>query len=414
MKDSNTPNARNMSAHPHYFGTYLNMARHNAYMILKYLSEKYVDKSLGEEKALDESKLHQAPVLNLLIKSKKPDEVYALIGDLRHHFPFLRYHDVLNDKAKVTVSEEAVEALAFKMQGGIGEKKETKPTELQPEQYAQLLKSLLEWMNTLRNYFSHYKTTPRFRFDKEDIFYKIYDAALFRLVDKNKQTKRYDNFNQADIDALERNTAAIKAKRVPYKISQTEIDEKALTYFICLFLEPKYASMFLSRLDGFPQKTTEGKMPLKEKAPLKAYTMFCCRLPQPKLESSDIMLDMLNELNRCPSDLYPILSEADKDRRFKVVLNADDIKDEDVLENSIKNEENTEGSPQEVVLQRHDDRFPYFALRYFDDTNAFTTLRFHVKLGKLLKKNKYDKIMYGESRERELTQPIFKIGRAHV
>ncbi len=402
MKQISMPNARNRQEHPHYFGTYLNMARHNAYMILSYLSEKYND-----NKPIDEAKLHQAGVLNLLVNSKKPDETYKLIGDLRHHFPFLCYKDVLHERDKATVKKADLLRLADKLNSGKDKKKEVKPDELQPKEYADLLKSLFETLNKLRNSFSHFKSSFHVNFDKEETFFTIYDAALYRLIDKNKQTKRYDYFTHEHIAPLERSKPNIKAQSVPYKITAKEIDDKALMYFICLFLEPKYASIFLSRLAGFQKALTEDKMSLTEKAPLKAYTMFCCRLPQPKLESSDIMLDMLNELNRCPKELYPVLSEANRDRRFKIVINADDLKAAEDNGITADMDEYTEGVAQEVVLLRHNDRFPYFALRYFDDTNAFPRLRFHVQLGKVLKKNKYGKVMYGETRERELTQPIF-------
>jgi hypothetical protein len=400
MTDSTLPKRCNSKEQPHYFGTYLNMARHNAFMIINYLSTKYTGASSN-----DDAKTAQSPVLSLLLKSKKPDEVYALIGDLLHYFPFLRYQDVLNEQLKGTVSADAVLDLELLMKGGSVPKKEVKPAELQPKDYADVLRHFLELLNQLRNAFSHYNAPMRFKTTEQtDTLFKVYDAALFRLIDKNKQTKRYDYFEPQHIAPLERTKDAAKANRVPHTISPTAIDEKSLAYFICLFLEPKYASMFLSRLAGFQKALTEGEMTLFEKAPWKAYTMFCCRLPQPKLESSDIMLDMLNELNRCPSDLYPVLSEEDKTRRFKVVLNEADLKEAAL---DAENDDYTEGSPQEVILKRHDDRFPKFALRYFDDTDAFTRLRFHVQLGKLLKKSKYPKVMFGEDRERTLTQPIF-------
>ena len=81
------------------------------YMVLTYLSDKY------GEKEPDESKLQDAALFKVL-KSNKPDAVYALIGDLRHHFPFLRYQDVLNEKNKGVVSEDAVSSLALLMKGG--------------------------------------------------------------------------------------------------------------------------------------------------------------------------------------------------------------------------------------------------------------------------------------------------------
>ena len=106
-------------------------------------------------------------------------------------------------------------------------------------------------MNSLRNFYAHYKTTAQFKFDKKAALFDIYDAAVYRLIDKNKQTKRYDSFTAQDVSALERLPPAIKAHRVPHTIEPTVIDEKSLTFFICLFLEPKYASIFLSRLAGF-------------------------------------------------------------------------------------------------------------------------------------------------------------------
>ena len=103
MNKRSMPNARNRSAHPHYFGTYLNMARHNAFMILSYLSEKY-----NVTAPSTDDQLTQGGLWTLLESSKKPDETYKLIGDLRHHFPFLRYKEVLHERDKNAVSEASV------------------------------------------------------------------------------------------------------------------------------------------------------------------------------------------------------------------------------------------------------------------------------------------------------------------
>ena len=145
------PKAQNLRDNPHYFGTYLNMARHNAYMILSYLSDKYTD-----NKVISEEQLPQSAVLSLLVNSKKPDVTYKLIGDLRQHFPFLRYKEVLNERNKGTVTADAVLDLAVLLRGGTVNKKPIKPDELQPEQYAALLKSCLETLNKLRNSCSHF------------------------------------------------------------------------------------------------------------------------------------------------------------------------------------------------------------------------------------------------------------------
>jgi hypothetical protein len=164
MTTTPMPKRCNSKEQPHYFGTYLNMARHNAFMILNYLSSKYTGKS-GDD---DDAQLAQSPVLTLLLKSKKPDEVYAIIGDLRHYFPFLRYQDVLNEKLKEAVSADAVLDLGLLMLGGSVPKKDIEPAELQPEAYAHLLKNFLVLMNSLRNSFSHYGAPHQFKCEQTD------------------------------------------------------------------------------------------------------------------------------------------------------------------------------------------------------------------------------------------------------
>ena len=108
--------------------------------------------------------------------------------------------------------------------------------------------------------------------------------------------------------------------------------------------------------------------------------MFCCRLPQPKLESSDILLDMINELGRCPAALYTVLSEENK-QRFHISRDVDGGFEREDTGIDVEESEDLE-LEQELILKRQGDRLPYFALRYFDDTDAFSTLRFDVYLGR--------------------------------
>ncbi|MEZ4961709.1 MAG: hypothetical protein R2830_17905 [Saprospiraceae bacterium] len=68
----------------------------------------------------------------------------------------------------------------------------------------------------------------------------------------------------------------------------------------------------MSQIKGFKDTSTPDKQ-----ATRKCFTQYRCQLPRPKLESSDVKLDMLNELVRCPAELWELLGEDDR-RQFKV------------------------------------------------------------------------------------------------
>ena len=82
-----------------------------------------------------------------------------------------------------------------------------------------------------------------------------------------------------------------------------------------------------------------------------------------------LAMDMLNELRRCPSELYQTFSADDKDIFEREVSDP-----KDGSPRSAKAEE-------KVKLIRYTDRFPHLALRYVDETNLIDDIRFHIRLG---------------------------------
>lgn len=383
------PNRKDLSSQPHYFGAFLNIARHNAYMVMEHLSVKHDTKDKGR---LDEAQLDKASLLSLLTaKNSKPDVQDAVLRDLRRYFPFLNYQFFLNEENKSQEAEKPKE-----------ERQHLPYQEVDPAHIKAVLEGFLALLNKLRNRYSHYIAQADYSKAAGLPLEKIYRSAVFRLVDKGKHTKRFDVFEPKDVAHLY-GTDAAPSPFLPQNLADFPDHEKTIAFVTCLFLERKYAFTFLSRLEGF-QNTTGREPSTAMTATMECYTMFCCRLPQPKLESSDIMLDMLNELGRCPSALYTVLSDEDR-QKFHVKLEylefGENEEDADYTD--------TEESPQveqEIVLKRHGDRFPYFALRYFDDTGAFPTLRFDVQIGRWRTKPVYGKVMYAEKRERLLTKSI--------
>lgn len=88
-----------------------------------------------------------------------------------------------------------------------------------------------------------------------------------------------------------------------------------------------------------------------------------------KATPGTLAMDMLNELRRCPSELYQTFSADDKDIFEREVSDP-----KDGSTRSAKAEE-------KVKLIRYTDRFPHLAMRYIDETNLIDDIRFHIRLG---------------------------------
>lgn len=152
------------------------------------------------------------------------------------------------------------------------------------------------------------------------------------------------------------------------------------------------------------QKKLKGFKDNREKYQKMTNEVFCrsrMLLPKLRLESTQtqdwILLDMLNELIRCPKSLYERLKEEDREK-FKVPF---DSVDEDY---------DAEQEPFKNTLVRHQDRFPYFALRYFDYNEIFTNLRFQIDLG-TYHFSIYKKLIGGNKEDRHLTHKLYGFER---
>lgn len=377
MKDQNqtprssSPNTRTFVDHPWYFGHYLNMARHNAYVIVKHITEHL---SVEDKKEIKEENLQEAEILNSIKGQSQPDVVKGIVGSLIKHFPFLEVQppDKNGKKNKKNRGEKQAE------------KTEVAP---QPAHIGKELGKAFIRLNQLRNITTHYY--------HEQAKPAVFELEHYQESARRKIIERFPFLSDKDTNHL----ILMGKESSRFALSYEEdgaihYTEKGLAYFICLFLDRKNAFQFLSRLTDFKNAfENEGR------ATLECFAHYCCRLPRPKLGSSDLTLDMLNELGRCPKPLYHCLSQEDQ-QKFKVPI-----------ETKIETKEEEEDQPGEVELIRHGDRFPYFALRYFDDTKAFNSLRFHVHLGKLRIKEPYPKEIHGEERERRIIRNMRAFGR---
>lgn len=130
---------------------------------------------------------------------------------------------------------------------------------------------------------------------------------------------------------------------------------------ICFFLEKKYINLFLSKLpicDIYSDSSEERRIIRR------SFGINSIKLPKERIHSAkkefSIALDMLNELKRCPMELFDTLSMSDQDR-FRI-LSSD---------------------YNEVLLTRSSDRFAQLCLQYLDYNESFESIRFHVNMGKM-------------------------------
>lgn len=257
-------NSLTLTDNPYYFAHYANMARHNAYIVLNEINDKiYNNKVEIPEDGLGECKL----VKSFSKKNKKADEYARIIKLLTEHYPFIRFY-----------------ADSSKEMGNIP------------------LKAYLDILDKIRNENNHYNYIA----ERKEIS-KIQELFVFA---KEKAQGRMIEFSPEDFDHLDNSKY--------YAMTEDgSLTDTGIYFFLCLFLEKKHAFQFLSRIKGFKHREQKS-----HRATLEVFTQLCCRLPYPKLESSDVALDMLNEIARCPNALYGVLENKDKET-FKAEFKSD-------------------------------------------------------------------------------------------
>jgi hypothetical protein len=354
-----------------YWGHYLNLGEHYVHIILKEIAEKHglmrKDAEIGE--------IYTKLGLSATFLGK-PELERRVAEDLVAHFPFLRLSETM------PTCTEAVNTL----------------------------KMLTTVVNNYRNYCSHYihnkPAAPDVVF--RAALQKIFDAAIEQMETNHNRYPKYNPKDEAD--KIQVFYGALSQEVQDFRKTHTEhlrgdwyrlfggehlnITSKGLTFLTCLLLENADAMVFLRGIKGFKDGRT-----LETQATHDVFMRYCSRLPKPKLQSSDVKLDMLNELRRAPQALWQTYDEAGK-AIFKTNYHTPTL-DADGNE------------PSEAVYQRgNEDRFAYFALRYLDESEAFTNLRFQIQIGRFNSHfDVYEKQMHGVKHDRERTHLVRTFAR---
>lgn len=408
------------------WAAYTNMARQNIYQTLCHISHVLgyeVDKS---DTHLEENLL-LIPAVNLLNKKKgKAEEIAKAMKMIDKHFPFvspmLEKLIQLNNR-EIRVYNEAAEK---------GQKK-PEVKEKTPALYYELFQLILPLMNLLRNYYSHHEFYDRridtksgritddtllARCDKLAMLLDFCIGGARRIVKQRFSAGEKATFTKQDFDLFEgerryfdyivvnKDNRAIlddrgrmtKVKRERrdyiYRIGDRPAGEKYVTLtdmgrflLVSLFLTKKYAKEFGDQADFWGKKLPGNRRPMEKEISIMYETACVYRMHLPKdrlrneKDRSAVGLDMLNELKKCPKELFETLSVTDKER-FRV-----EVKDD------------AEGEETSVLMLRSFDRFPTLALQYLDTREMFDRVRFQVELGNYRYKF-YDKNWIDEDGDR--------------
>lgn len=356
----------------HFWAAFLNLARHNVYITINHINKLLEIREIdNDEKVLDIKALWQ--------KGNKDLNQKARLRELMtKHFPFL-------ETAIYTKNKE--------------DKKEVKQEKQAEAQSLESLKDclflFLEKLQEARNYYSHYKYSES---TKEPMLEEGLLEKMYNIFDDNIQLVIKDYQHNKDINPDEDFKHLDRKGQFKYSFADNEgnITESGLLFFVSLFLEKKDAIWMQQKLRGFKDNRESKKKMTHE--------VFCrsrMLLPKLRLESTQtqdwILLDMLNELIRCPKSLYERLKGEDR-KKFEVPFDSTD-EDYDAEQDPFKN-----------TLIRHQDRFPYFALRYFDYNEIFANLRFQIDLG-TYHFSIYKKLIGGQKEDRHLTHKLYGFER---
>ncbi len=357
-----------------FLGIFLNQARLNAYITLCQISDQ-----LGV-RTVDEDSLSEMPILKFLeepaentVKSRRTTEL------IEKHFPMLK---IIYDWQKEKGKEDDFKDHSKK--------------------YKKILTCLLKAINCKRNEYCHAYSNDTLADKDVDVkeLCRYLDNCFDTSVNRVKDTRSLD---EEDVFHLRRKTAEGKGKNkrvidnpefyYHFMDEQGRLGEKGLSYLATLFLEKKDAYELLKQQTGFKRDDKP-----KYKATLECFCCYRIKLPKPVMTSdvdrNGLALDMLNELKKCPKELFDLLSK-ERQQEFRVATDASDDNDD----------------ADEILMMRHSDRFPYLAVRYCDENEVFRNLRFQIDLGRYYFKFYEKQTIDGNTYPRALDKRLKTFGR---
>ncbi len=403
--------ARKCKDDPQFFGLYLNLALANIMEV-----ENHIRKTGNNEpqRALNDDQMIASSLLASKQGFKKITDINSWMprfARAQRYLPMLRCFD--SDKDSRASKKDRRENYG-----------------LDPTKTSRTLHLLFTWLNELRNQLSH-STPPStdeqeqaqnhtLRVNKE--MRKTLLLCYEKAVEKAAERLAAASYTKEDFSiALKFPSNGESDQFTLFKKDESnetahQLTDYGLTYLICLFLDREQAFSMISRVTGFKNTSKKTFNAVRE-----TFCQFCIKHPHERILSDNpkqaLMLDMTNELTRCPKMLFDRLSEAHQ-KPFLPILDEDAIAN--AHSNSLNDDNREESASDEEWLRnfskriRHEDRMPYFILRYLEELNEDNTtllpIRFCIDLGKI-QIAEYDKKIGKEEVDRTVCKQVFAFGR---
>lgn len=386
------------------FAAYLNMARQNAFETLCHIS-KLMGIEVDEAEKDKENRLWEMKVVKeLSVEDIKSERKLKLIKLFHSHFPFLKpIIDVEQRNPNGYIPTELDEDPS---QEQVKEELATKIVYASPLKYYAILENMFRLLNALRNEYTHanpekvsmaqkrklHENVVRYAYNCLDGGRRVVkqrfgnfdlpsdeDAYAFLTDTRVRYNKELipDKFKIVKIKGKEKKVQEskfVEKKDFPYRMKDSNdiLSDVGILLFVCLFLHKKYISMFMDKVKPYRKGADE----IEKKVLFETFSIYRIRLPKERYDSERpdyaLGLDMLNELQKCPKELYETFNDTDKAKfRVPIKSTSEDVVMDDgvIVENG------------EVLQIRVQDRFPTMALRYIDQIQMFPKIRFQVSLG---------------------------------
>lgn len=375
---------RTLKDDPQYIGAFLNMARLNIFNISNHLSKELkISKHTDEWHLKEEALISSSFLTNKELKKVNWNLVHSVLS---RFMPIVKVFDF-----------ESLPKAEQKAETESGHKNYGK----QFDKMSDALKVIFKELNEFRNDYTHFYYTENGVERKliiSNTLAEFLNINFKRAIAYTKERFK-DVYTDADFDL---------ADKIKLFTPEHMITQEGIVFLTAMFLEREHAFQFIGKIKGL--KGTQYKSFLATREALMAY---CVRLPHVKFVSDDakqaLSLDIINELNRCPATLFDVITESEKED-FRPKL--DEAKIKSIIENSTNEDVLDYDEYIQAITKRirHTNRFPFYAMKFIDETEMFDKIRFQIDLGKIVI-DEYQKQLLGADETRIVIDNAKAFGR---
>lgn len=264
--------------------------------------------------------------------------------------------------------------------------------------YADIVNTLGEQLNNLRNFHTHLVHNP---YEIREIAGKnlftqtelIYDQALL-LIRKRMKPEAEHLSHLYRLDKEKNKNPNFRYEFSCEKEGLTIFSESGLAFYISLFLSKRDGIQLLKKISGFKRSddipyrlTTEVFTTLRMHLPKQSD-----KLIHRQNEDESLAMDILNEITKCPKELYDHLP--------------DKVKSDFIITNTQEGEgdEDTDIIGERI---RYKDRYEQQMLRVLESDAEFSELGFYLYLGNAYLRQYEKHYIDGSKDKRTLTTPLY-------